>query len=313
MRVEARRRRSAPPQALLTLYSEFQQQLAKVLRSRTIESMTGLALTEERRAELAALLNDDAKLDAMYPHVADYLDTVMRLPGTGDPDADSSFDLRVVHYLTGGESSSGNPYWDIIEPAITRDRSGRRVVGESARSARLAYAETVLQAAYAYAIPSPETLAWMGAFSEGRTILELGAGRGYWAAQLARLGVPVAAYDSEPPQAAQNPSFPAMPGQQAVWHSVGDLAAYSAADLAESVLFLCWPPGWGTPMASAALAKFMKAGGDRVVFIGEPQGGKTGDDAFFELLADRWALTSEDTEYVAWARNSDVAQGWVLR
>ncbi|MGO4614405.1 hypothetical protein [Nocardia sp. 2TAF39] len=270
-------------------------------------------LTEERRAELAVLLNDDAKLDAMYPHVADYLDTVMRLPGTGDPDADASFDLRVVHYLTGGESSSGNPYWDIIEPAISREDSGRRVVGPKTGSARLAYAETVLQAAYAYAIPSPETLAWMKDFSAGRTILELGAGRGYWAAQLARQGVPVAAYDSEPPQVTQNPSFPVTHGQQAVWYPVGDLAAYAAADLAESVLFLCWPPGWGAPMASRAVVEFAQAGGKQVVYVGEPQGGKTGDDAFFELLRDHWELAAEDTEYVAWAGNCDIAQGWVVR
>ncbi|MFC9964907.1 hypothetical protein ACFVH4_11755 [Nocardia ignorata] len=275
--------------------------------------MTGLALTEERRAELAALLNDDAKLDAMYPQVADYLDTVMRLPGTGDPDADASFDLRVVHYLTGGESTSGNPYWDIVESAVTRTGAGRRTVGAKAGSARLAYAETVLQAAYAYAIPSPETLAWMREFSGGRTILELGAGRGYWAAQLANLGVSVAAYDSEPPQTAPNPSFPTAEGQRAVWFPVGDLAEYASAALAESVLFLCWPPGWGSPMASSALAEFAAAGGSRVVYVGEPQGGKTGDAAFFELLASRWELVSEDSDYVTWPSNCDLAQGWTLR
>lgn len=275
--------------------------------------MTGLALTEERRAELAALLNDDAKLDAMYPQVADYLDTVMQLPGTGDPEADRSFDLRVVHYLTGGESSTGNPYWDIVEPVISREDSGRRIVGAKAGSSRLAYAETVLQAAYAYAIPSPETLEWMNEFSAGRMVLELGAGRGYWAAQLARLGVRVAAFDSEPPQMTENPSFPEVPGQQAIWYSVADLTAYAAADAADAVLFLCWPPGWGTPMASRALAQFEQAGGKQVVYIGEPQGGKTGDDAFFELLQDRWELVAEDPGYVAWAGNADKAQGWIVR
>src|SRR5690606_25178898 len=150
--------------------------------------------------------------------------------------------------------------------------------------ARIAYAETVLQAAYAYAVPSPETLIWLREFSAGRTVLELGAGRGYWALQLARVGVPVSAYDSEPPEVSDNPSFPSVPGQTAEWYPVGDLNAYSAANLAESVLFLCWPPGWGAAMASTALAEFAQAGGDRIVFVGEPRGGKTGDAEFFELL-----------------------------
>ncbi|MGW5440837.1 hypothetical protein [Nocardia asteroides] len=274
--------------------------------------MTGLVLTDERRAQLAALLNDDAKLNAEYPQVADYLDTVMRMPGTGDATADSAFDLRVVHYLTGGESESGNPYWEVVAPAVLSDSSGRRVVGTAA-GARMAYAETVLQSAYAYAIPSPETLAWMCEFSGGRTILELGAGRGYWAAQLARLGAPVAAFDSEPPQVMNNPSFPQVKGQQAAWYAVEDLIEYSAVPRAGSVLFLCWPPGWGTPMASTALREFTEGGGDRLVFVGEPQGGKTGDDKFFEMLRDDWALECEHAGHVSWARNSDVAQGWVRR
>ncbi|MGW5314445.1 hypothetical protein [Nocardia thailandica] len=270
--------------------------------------MTGLVLTEERRAELAALLSDDARLDATFPQVADYLDTVMRLPGTGDPASDSSFDLRVVHYLTGGQSETGNPYWDIIEPVLDG-----RVVGKNAGSARLAYAETVLQATYAYAIPSPRTLAWIREFCGPHSLVELGAGRGYWAAQLAREGLAVAAFDSEPPQAAANPSFPAERVAQVVWHPVHALTDYRPHECADAVLFLCWPPGWGSTMASDALDSFTKAGGRRLVFIGELEGGKTGDARFFDLLRDRWSLVSEDADHVRWARNLDVAQAWELR
>lgn len=275
-------------------------------------TMSGLALTTERQAELTELLNDEARLDATFPHVADYLDTVMRLPGSGDPERDASFDLRMVHFLTGGSTPSGNPYWEVVAPVVSRDDEGHRAIHSQSGKARLAYAETVLQSTYAYAIPSPETLAWVGDFAAGRTLLELGAGRGYWANQLANTGCRVMAYDSEPPNEAVNPSFPVMSGQKAIWHPVEGLEAYATADKSDAVLFLCWPPGWGDPMASEALAAFERDGGSQLVFVGEPQGGKTGDDAFFASLADRWELVAEDADYVTWFRNCDVAQGWVL-
>lgn len=274
--------------------------------------MTGLALTAERRAELAALLNDDAKLDATYPHVADYLDTVMRLSGSGDPEQDASFDLRMVHFLTGDAPVADNPYWEIVGPAVSRDDSGRRVIGAGSGSARIAYAETVLQAAYAYAIPSPETVGWLRDFAGDSPVLDLGAGRGYWAAQLVAAGVTVGAFDAEPPGSVPNPSFPGGRGQQDVWHPVEDLARYAEAEKSEAVLFLCWPPGWGSSMASDALTEFESAGGKRLVFIGEEAGGKTADDLFFAMLSDRWQLASQDMEHVAWPRNRDVAQAWTL-
>ncbi|MBF6334245.1 hypothetical protein [Nocardia transvalensis] len=274
--------------------------------------MTGLVLTTERRTELAALLEDEQRLRAAYPQVADYLDTAARLPGTGNDSADAAFDLRFVHYMTGGESPTGNPYWDIVEPSVSTF-AGRRVVdgGSPRGSARLGYAATILQAAYAYAVPSPETLRWIERFAGSRKVLELGAGRGYWAAQLARIGVDVAAYDSQPPNEGDNVSFPGGVGQADVWHRVGDLKAFAREPKADSVLFLCWPPGWGDSMASEALRAFEEAGGRRLVFIGEPKGGKTGDDAFFERLEEVWKVETTDAQHVSWWNLGDIAQAWV--
>ncbi|MBB5912046.1 hypothetical protein BJY24_000913 [Nocardia transvalensis] len=277
--------------------------------------MAELVLTAERRAELAGLLGDDQRLRTEYPKVAEYLDAAPMLPGTSDERADAAFDLRVVHYMTGDRSISANPYWDIVAPSVS-ERDGRRTVdgGRPRGSARLGFAQTVLQAAYAYAIPAPETIAWLAAFSYGRRVVELGAGRGYWAAQLADAGVRVEAYDSEPPDSTENASFPCVAGQQAVWHSVRGVGEYSAREAAESdVLLLIWPPGWGNPMASEALATFEAGGGNRLVYIGEPQGGKTGDDAFFDALAASWHLESEDPHYVSWWNLPDRAQAWVRR
>ncbi|MGW5266974.1 hypothetical protein ACWEQG_38875 [Microbispora sp. NPDC004025] len=276
--------------------------------------MGELVLTAERREELAALLDDVRRLDVEYPKVAEYVDTALKLTGTGDPRVDGAFDLRLVHYMTGGKAGSGNPYWEIVAPAVF-EHEGRRLVngGRSEGSARLAFAQIVLQSAYAYAVPSPETIAWMGEFCANSPVIELGAGRGYWAAQLSNAGLLVDAYDSDPPDKAENASFPRASGQADVWHSVGDLDGFNARirDGSGGVLFLCWPPGWGVTMASDALASFEEAGGERLVFVGQEQGGQTGDDAFFEALSTRWKLESVAPDHVSWWTSVDVAQGWV--
>jgi hypothetical protein len=275
--------------------------------------VTELVLSAERRDELAALLDDEQRLRAEYPKVAEYLDMAPTLPGTGDDRADAAFDLRFVHYVTGGSAQSSNPYWDIVAPSAV-EHEGRRVVngGRPDGSARLAYAQVLLQSIYAYAIPSPQTLEWIARFCVDRPVVELGAGRGYWAAQLAFSGLMVDAYDAEPPDNSNNMSFPPETGHDAVWHHVGDLIEFAdrVRGRSEHVLFLCWPPGWGNTMASQALIEFENAGGNRLVFIGEPRGGKTGDDAFFDTLAKRWELHSQDEHYVSWWNLADVAQAW---
>ncbi|MEY9927985.1 hypothetical protein ABH926_002619 [Catenulispora sp. GP43] len=277
-----------------------------------MSDMAGLALTTERRDQLAKLLNDERLLEAKYPKVADYLDTAMRLSGSGDDQADAAFDLRFVHFMTGGQSVSANPYWDIVAPSV-HERDGRRVVdgGNADGSPRLLFAQMALQAAYAYAIPSPETLKWVSGFCDGRPISELGAGRAYWAGQLSRAGQTISAYELEPPHEAENVSFPHAEGQADVWHRVSGLDGFSFDGHADDVLFLCWPPGWGNSMASTALADFESSGGSRLIYIGEPKGGKTGDDAFFDALSDRWRLDSVDPQFVSWWNLADTAQGWV--
>ncbi|GII03089.1 hypothetical protein [Planobispora takensis] len=275
--------------------------------------MAQVTMTTQRWDELKALLQDDRRLQTEYPKVAEYLEMATRLPGTGDDQADAAFDLRFVHYMTGGAAVSSNPYWDIVEPLVF-EHEGRRVVngGRAEGSARLAFAQLILQSAYAYAVPSPQTIEWISGFCAGLPIVELGAGRGYWAAQLSRSGLPVEAYDVEPPDKTENISFPGASGQVDVWHPVRDLDGFATrSEVADYVLFLCWPPGWGDKMASEALSSFERAGGKRLVYIGEPKGGKTGNDAFFDALAARWSLDSVDPHFVSWWTEADVAQGWV--
>ena len=284
-----------------------------VWKCEKLHSMAKLSMTSRRWDELTVLLEDVPRLQSTYPKVAEYLEMAARLAGTGDDQADAHFDLRLVHYMTGGSAVSSNLYWDIVEPFVV-EYDGRRVVngGRAKGSARLAFAQMLLQATYAYAIPAPQTIEWMADFCLDIPIVELGAGRGYWAAQLAHSGLTVEAYDSEPPDKTQNPSFPGVIGQADVWHPVGNLTEFATrARPADYTLFLCWPPGWGDTMSSEALTLFEDAGGERLVYIGEPKGRKTGNDAFFDALSSRWKLESVDPHFVSWWTEADIAQGWI--
>ncbi|MEU4526376.1 hypothetical protein AB0F52_47590 [Amycolatopsis sp. NPDC024027] len=109
------------------------------------------------------------------------------------------------------------------------------------------------------------------------------------------------AHDVEPPDAAQNPSFPSVRGQRGEWHKVGSLEEFEKRkeNQADSVLFLCWPPAWGSDMASKALINFEESGGTDLIFIGEPQGGKTGDERFFELLSQGWKVHHQEHDRAA--------------
>lgn len=281
-------------------------------RDATLRPVEGLRLSDDERAELAALLADEAAFAASYPAVADYLRTAPGLSGSGDDTSDQAFDLRLLYYMTTGESE--NPYWAIVGPSVGEgppERGQRREVngGNPRGSARLAFAQTVLQSAYAYAIPSPETMRWAAEVCGRRRLVEVGAGRGYLAHQLDRAGIDIAAYDLYEPGDG-NPWFSDSGAQRKTWHDVRPMDDLRQLIGPHDVLFLCWPPAWGDPMASTVLAAYEQIGGDRLIYLGEHQGGKSGDDAFFHVLAQRWELVSTDTAFVSWWNLADVAQCW---
>lgn len=145
-------------------------------------------------------------------------------------------------------------------------------------------AKTRFSRAYAWAVPSNEVIEALAQFSP---IIEVGAGRGYWAHLLEQAGADVQAFDAAPPHQTPNewhPNTEGTPrtftlvrwGSQAVLHS-------SSPDRA---LFLCWPPS-EDPMARSCLRNYT---GNTVIYIGEGCGGCTGDDSFHLLLETEWDL-----------------------
>lgn len=103
-----------------------------------------------------------------------------------------------------------NPYWEYLQRNVphterlnfknrgvyTPDTYDMNDQGFKAR--------TELTREYSWAIPSPQALAFTLLHLDGRSVVEMGAGAGYWAWMLQQLGVDVMAYDLHPPDQDEN-------------------------------------------------------------------------------------------------------------
>lgn len=110
-------------------------------------------------------------------------------------------------------------------------------------------------------------------------IVEIGAGTGYWARLAAEAGADVVAYDLHRPCWAGN-------GAKGVgaYFDVRRGGQNAVRQHQERTLFLCWPP-YRSGMAMACLKDYE---GGTVIYVGEGDGGCTGDDRFHEALERNW-------------------------
>lgn len=133
-------------------------------------------------------------------------------------------------------------------------------------------------ARYSFAIPNAAAIEAI-ASSSPEGVVELGAGLGYWGRILSDGGVHVTAYDIAPPPSDRNRWY----AGRAPWHPVaeGDIASVEAHP--NRTLLLVWPTRNET-WAAEALDLHHCSGGGAVVVVGEPPGGRTGDDSFHAML-----------------------------
>ena len=167
----------------------------------------------------------------------------------------------------------GNPYLDLFlrlsggrydfewSPGLTFDH-----VHES----RTQYARRRVVDFFAWAIPDERALDLVGS----GPVVEIGAGGGYWAAMLRARGVDVAAFDLTPER---------NHWVKRSWTHVARGGAPRAGMYGDRTLLLCWPP-YKSLMARSALTAHAVAGGRRVVYVGEMEGGCCASDSFFARL-----------------------------
>ncbi|MBI3544420.1 MAG: class I SAM-dependent methyltransferase [Deltaproteobacteria bacterium] len=153
-----------------------------------------------------------------------------------------------------------NPYADLFE-ALRGERD----------ELRLAVRKKLVWA-YSWAVPGADAVAELARAS---SIVEIGAGTGYWAWLASLAGARVDAYDIAPEQAPK-------------WYDVKAGGPERAREHGDAALLMVWPP-YESTMAAEALAGH---GGSRVFYVGELRG-RTADDSFHEALDSRYRLEKE--------------------
>lgn len=138
---------------------------------------------------------------------------------------------------------------------------------------------------YSWAVPTPEAIEALAQFSP---LVEIGAGRGYWAVLLKEAGAEIDCFDETPPDTEKENFWHRLHRKYKGWVRVFTKVHQAGPEIAavypEATLFLCWPP-YDTPMAYDCLRQYE---GKRVVFIGEGDGGCCADEAFWKLLQEQF-------------------------
>ena len=165
---------------------------------------------------------------------------------------------------------------------------------------------------FSWAIPYSKTLAALALrLKEYSRILEVGAGTGLWAHLLKELHeIPVVATD----QSDGNYRQGWVQHRQHRYCSVEVIDAVSAIEKYNpEVLILIWAPFshpdspyQEPPMATNSLKAFK---GNILVWIGEPPGGCTADDFFFEELHSNWERI-DDIGIPSWYQIDDSCSIW---
>ncbi|MBZ6258804.1 hypothetical protein KVH22_25145 [Streptomyces olivaceus] len=182
------------------------------------------------------------------------------------------------------------PYWHgatALRPTFPFDAFSRETALDLER---VGASRDNLAKCYAWSIISPGDVTWMTTILEGRAVVEVGAGTGYWAWQLEQAGVDVAAYD--PHEVSDGNKFCTGGPYTTVLRD--DAAAVRHHQ--DRALLMVWPP-YGGEHARHALSLYE---GDLFFYAGESAGGCTADDGFYELLDAEWDEVSVAPQHVTW-------------
>lgn len=189
-----------------------------------------------------------------------------------------------------------NPLWEIVRHTPgTTSWHGSRIEPDGFHAMMQSEFNQIgrneLATRFSWSIPSPGDMVWLAKVLNGRGVVEIGAGSGYWAWQMTQVGIDVIAVDPHPP----GPDNRYV--KHALYHPVVPGDDGNAAYYPQRALMLCWPP-YTDPVATDALKAYT---GDLLIYIGEGDGGCCADDDFFRLLNDEWDEIEESPFHVTWS------------
>ncbi len=167
-----------------------------------------------------------------------------------------------------------------------------------------------MQKTMAWAIPNEEAL---DEVAKSGPVFDPMAGTGYWVHLLRQRGVDAIATDlnlptlrESPPQRVLdinesleswiNKTSPSQGQTQcAQWTTVVEMdVLYAVRLFAHRTMLLCWPPyaaTFDTDSGGDGIAKYREAGGQRLVYVGEPPGeGCCGGPLMEQELSDHWEI-----------------------
>jgi len=153
---------------------------------------------------------------------------------------------------------------------------------------------------FSYAIPHSSTLFALSLRLKGyKNILEVGAGSGLWTYLLSGLhDVPIRATDILDASYSYDRRYKYLPIEKL--DSVASIEKYDP-----EVLMMVWAP-LGTSMAYESLKAFK---GNLLVWIGESNGGCTGNADFFTELEENWKMI-DDIDMTSWRGIHDGCSIW---
>jgi hypothetical protein len=122
--------------------------------------------------------------------------------------------------------------WVDVSNRLSNDEANRRrFLRYSLRTREMQVVHARASILYSYAVPNMDAIA---AIEKHAPILEIGAGRGYWARLLRDHGVPILAYD----QIADEPSLMSIQWTEVLVGRGKQIAPHYP----DHTLMLCWPP-----------------------------------------------------------------------
>jgi hypothetical protein len=153
---------------------------------------------------------------------------------------------------------------------------------------------------YGWSVPSKEAIEEIKKFVGGDKVVEVGSGHGLWAKLMQDAGIEINATDYFGGRGAYLVKKEPFTNVEDLTH---DRAISKYGDY--NVLMMSWPP-LGSPMANETLNRF---NGNKLIFIGEDQGGCTADDDFYSNLCENWKSVGS-INIPQWYSVHDVLSFW---
>ncbi len=126
---------------------------------------------------------------------------------------------------------------------------------------------------FAWAIPTEEAIDELVKHSP---LIEIPAGRGYWASLVAKKGGDIVCFDS----------LEDNPNKNRQWYPVTEGSYEKLDSHPDRTLFICWPP-YGSELADQLLSRYKNK---NFIYVGEGEGGCNGDHNFHSKLEKEWKV-----------------------